>query len=464
MSDTTKRPSCLIVDDETDLTELLTITLERMGIKTDSADNVDDAKFMLRQRAYDLCLTDMRLPDGNGLDLVRHIGKHHQGLPVAVITAFGSADNAVSALKAGAFDYLTKPISLQQLRPLVQSALKLSEPQTPASNSTNLAFIGESPAALQIRANIEKCARNQAPVYISGESGTGKELIARLIHQNSSRRDGPFISVSCATIPESQAENEFFGYKKGAFPSAAQDKKGLFQAANGGILFLDGVADLSLSMQVKLLRAIQEKKVHVTGAAEDEPIDIRIISTTQSDLSTRMENGTFRQDLYYRLNVINLKTPALRDIVDDISPIASHLIAQQAALQGVEPPKLSEEAIVALQAHRFKGNVRELECIIERALSLSENGVISAENLALPVSGNAAAQSTEALALDADGLPLPEFLENIEKQAILGALEKTKQNKTAAAKLLGVSFRTLRYRLSKLGLSKDDDKDLPDQE
>lgn len=457
MPDTIKRPSCLIVDDETDLSELLIITLERMGIKADSAENLDDAKFMLRQRQYDLCLTDMRLPDGNGLDLVRHIGQHHIGLPVAVITAFGSAENAVSALKAGAFDYLTKPISLQQLRPLVQSALKLSQPQSSGGVDSPLKLAGESPALAQIRTSIEKCARNQAPVYINGEAGTGKELAARLIHQNSARRDGPFVTANCSTTPEHLIESEFFGHKKGAFPGATQDKRGLFQAANGGILFLNDVSDLSLAMQVKLLRIIQEKKVRVQGASEDEAIDVRIISATHRDLGAMMEKGAFRQDLYYRLNVIALKMPALREIPQDIPVITEYLVKKQSDHMRTPAPKIDAEAASLLMQHRFKGNVRELESIIERALTMCDGNSICIQDLSLPAETLPTAANNAAIALD-DNVALPEFLEHIEKQAILVALEKTRQNKTAAAKLLGVSFRTLRYRLSKLGLSKDDDE------
>jgi len=463
MPDTHKKPSCLIVDDETDLTELLVITLERMGIHAESADNLDDAKFMLRQRQYDLCLTDMRLPDGNGLDLVRHISLHHSGLPVAVITAFGSAENAVSALKAGAFDYLTKPISLQQLRPLVQSALKLSQPQGAASRQNPVSMVGESAAIRQIRASIEKCARSQAPVYITGEAGTGKELAARLIHQNGTRSDGPFVVADCGSIAENQMESVFFGHKKGAFPSASQDKQGLFQKANAGILFLDNVSELPLNMQVKLLRTIQEKKVSVAGASDDEAVDVRIISATHRDLGAKMEKGTFRQDLYYRLNVISLKMPALREIAEDVPLLCEHLINQQTAQLGIDAPVLDAEASAQLAQHRFNGNVRELECIIERALSMCDGEFIHAQDLSLPAEPPAIVNNP-AIALDADGLPLPEFLENIEKQAILVALEKTRQNKTAAAKLLGVSFRTLRYRLSKLGLSKDDGREEDEKE
>lgn len=308
---------CLVVDDETDIRELVVLTLERMDIQADSASNLSDAKHMLSQQGYDLCLTDMRLPDGLGLELVEHVNSLYPGLPIAVITAYGSAENAVSALKAGAFDYLTKPISLKQLRPLVESALKLSN--TSRGQTTNtMGLIGDSPAMQQVRTMIGKLARSQAPVYISGESGSGKELAARLIHNNSSRTDQPFIAVNCGAIPETLMESEFFGYKKGAFTGAVQDTQGLFQAANGGTLFLDEVADLPLAMQVKLLRAIQEKKVRSVGGTLEESVDVRIISATHKNLIDMMKHGEFRQDLYYRLNVIQLKMPALRERQEDI--------------------------------------------------------------------------------------------------------------------------------------------------
>ncbi len=446
----TKKANCLIVDDETDIRELLVLTLERMGIEAESAGNLSDAKFLLSQREFALCITDMRLPDGNGLDLVRHISNHYAGLPVAVITAFGSPENAVSALKAGAFDYLTKPISLKQLRPLIQSAMKLSTTEKPLASA--LTMIGNSAPIKQVRTLIEKLARSQAPVYISGESGSGKELAARLIHLNGSRRDGPFIAVNCGAIPENLMESEFFGYKKGAFTGALQDKEGMFHAANSGTLFLDEVADLPLAMQVKLLRAIQEKKVRMVGSTQEEPIDVRIISATHRNLSTMMESGQFRQDLYYRLNVIELKMPALREMPTDIPLLAQYLLEKQCRLLGSSTPKISEKAMNVLTRHGFPGNVRELENALERALALCDGQTIEVEDLLLESD-----LRVNQITVDAKGLPLPEYLETIEKQAILQALEKTRQNKTAAAKLLGVSFRTLRYRLSKLGLSKDSD-------
>lgn len=448
---------CLVVDDETDIRELLVLTLERMGIYADSASNMSDAKHMLANKEYNLCLTDMHLPDGLGLELVMYISNEYNGLPVAVITAYGSAVNAVSALKAGAFDYLTKPISLKQLRPLVESALKLSG--TDGKTSQNTAdLIGNSSAIHQVRAMIEKLARSQAPVYISGESGSGKELAARLIHQNSSRREEAFVAVNCGAIPESLMESEFFGYKKGAFTGAIKDTSGLFQAANGGTLFLDEVADLPLLMQVKLLRAIQEKKVRAVGDTTEEAVDVRIISATHKNLTEMMAIGQFRQDLYYRLNVIQLKMPSLRDHPEDIPELTQKLLEKLCKTQSIAIPTLSAEASKLIASHPFTGNVRELENMLERALALSDGEVINVDDLlidAVITPANTAQLNTSK----SDDTSLPNYLEDIEKREILKALEKTNNNKTAAAKLLGISFRTLRYRLVKLGLAKDDTPD-----
>jgi two-component system response regulator PilR (NtrC family) len=452
--DALEQQNCLIVDDEADIRELLSLTLARMGIRTDSAGSVTEAKQLLSQRGYGLCLTDMRLPDGDGLELVRFIGQQQPGLPVAVITAFGSAENAVAALKAGAFDYLAKPISLKELRPLVQSALRLSaQPGIPV---TDYALIGDSAPIRQARAMITKLARSQAPVHISGESGSGKELAARLIHANSTRRDAPFVPVNCGAIPETLMESEFFGYKKGAFTGAQQDREGFFQAASDGTLFLDEVADLPLLMQVKLLRVIQEKKVRMVGSTQEASVDVRIISATHRNLAQMMESGQFRQDLYYRLNVIELKMPALREMADDIPTLAASIMDRHCRSLGTDFPALSPEALETLQRHPFPGNMRELENVLERAIALCDGDSIGTQDLMLE--GSVAA-STMGTSLPLSEVPLPEFLENIEKQAILGALEKTGNNKTEAAKLLGVSFRTLRYRLTKLGLRKEDAHD-----
>ncbi|NOU41172.1 MAG: sigma-54-dependent Fis family transcriptional regulator [Methylotenera sp.] len=452
--------SCLIVDDETDIRELLVMTLDRMGIETYGASGVAEAKALLKQRTYALCLTDMQMPDGTGLDLVNYIGEHHAGLPIAVITAHASADNAVSALKAGAFDYLSKPISLKQLRPVIEFAVKLST-QANAGILNTLEMIGDSDPIKSVRAMIAKLARSQAPVYISGESGSGKELAAKLIHQNSSRGDGNFIAVNCGAIPENLMESEFFGYKKGAFTGANQDKEGLFQAANGGTLFLDEVADLPLAMQVKLLRAIQEKKVRMVGGTAEEAVDVRIISATHKNLSEMMDAGQFRQDLYYRLNVIQLKMPALRDRPVDIPLLANLLLSKLCKSQNVDVPLINPQAQTYLSTLKFPGNVRELENMLERALALCDGKNIIIEDL--QIEGNAVAKAREPALFDSNKtseLNLTDYLEEIEKKAIIQALDKTNNNKTAAAKLLGVTFRTLRYRLAKLGLAKDDESTL----
>ncbi len=460
----TDKLTCLIVDDETDIRELLVMTLERMNVETFSASGVVEAKALLNQRAYALCLTDMQMPDGSGLELLNHINEFHAGLPVAVITAHGSADNAVSALKAGAFDYLTKPISLKQLRPVVEFALKLAT-QTNAVNPNSPEMIGDSAQIQYVRTMIAKLARSQAPVYISGESGSGKELAAKLIHQHSSRVDGAFIAVNCGAIPENLMESEFFGYKKGAFTGANQDKEGMFQAANGGTLFLDEVADLPLPMQVKLLRAIQEKKIRMVGGTTEEPVDVRIISATHKNLSEMMDAKQFRQDLYYRLNVIQLKMPALRDRPSDIPQLANLLLSKLCTNQNIAMPQIDLKAQAYIATLQFPGNVRELENMLERALAMCDGKTIMIEDLLIDDQqvNNVNRQSNENTAFNmhaSSAVNLTDYLEDVEKKAIIQALDKTNNNKTAAAKLLGVSFRTLRYRLAKLGLAKDVDVDL----
>jgi two-component system response regulator PilR (NtrC family) len=461
----TKKLTCLIVDDETDIRELLTMTLERMDIETYSASNLDEAKALLKQRQFALCLTDMQMPGGTGLDLVNHISESHPGLPVAVITAHASAENAVSALKAGAFDYLSKPISLKQLRPVIEFALKLTS-QASTNKGDALEMIGESEPMVHVRAMIAKLARSQAPVYISGESGSGKELAAKLIHKNSSRGDGAFIAVNCGAIPENLMESEFFGYKKGAFTGANQDKEGIFQAANGGTLFLDEVADLPLAMQVKLLRAIQEKKVRMVGGTNEESVDVRIISATHKNLAEMMDAGIFRQDLYYRLNVIQLKMPSLRERPSDIPLLVNLLLAKLCTNQNIAIPSLDSEAQNFISKMHFPGNVRELENLLERALAMSDGTIITIDDLSYEneysarISGSNTQKNSKFSPEKNLELNLPDYLEDVEKKAIIQALEKTNNNKTAAAKLLGVSFRTLRYRLSKLGLAKEGDLDL----
>ncbi len=466
----------LIVDDESDIRELLELTLGRMNLETRAAENLETAYQLLDQFAFDLCLTDMRLPDGNGLDIVRHIQEKHPLLPVAVITAHGSMETAIAALKAGAFDFVAKPVDLNELRNLVRTALKVAK-TVGGDGSTAARLLGSSEPITRIRVLIERLARGQAPVYISGESGTGKELAARLIHDLGPRAAQPFVPVNCGAIPEQLMESEFFGHKKGSFTGASQDKDGLFRAADGGTLFLDEVGDLPLAMQVKLLRAIQEKSVRPVGAQTELPVDVRVLSATHRDLHALVTEGTFRQDLYYRLNVIELRIPPLRERRDDIPLLAEHLNAK--LTHGLEiRPRLSKAAVEVLREYDFPGNVRELENILERALTLCDSTEIGPEDLQLrrasdrapraqryasedpperaePVSQEPPhAQGTGAVGAEPyDGRePLDGYLARIERRAIEQALARADQNKTAAAKLLGITFRALRYKLEKLGI------------
>jgi two-component system, NtrC family, response regulator PilR len=443
-----KGPSVLLVDDEADILELLELALRKMGLEVDKAGNVREALEKLKARRHDLCLTDMRLPDGDGLQVVQHIAQHNLDVPVAVITAHGNMENAVTALKAGAFDYLSKPVSLDQLRALVKSALNLPH----ADLSPGKVLLGKAPAMQKVRELIERVARSQAPVHISGESGSGKELAARLIVQSGSRRDQPMVAVNCGAIPENLMESEFFGYKKGAFTGADKDRDGFFQAAHGGTLFLDEVADLPLHMQVKLLRAIQEKRVRKVGATSEEAVDVRIISATHNELAERVQLGKFRQDLYYRLNVIQIQMPALRDLREDIEGIAQQTLER---LRGDQEAHFSGEAVRVLQDYDFPGNVRELENIIERALALCSNGIITVQDLQLLPAEKLHTETS----LTGDKYPLPEYLDRVEKQALLEALKKTGFNRTAAARLLGLTFRTMRYRMERLGIKDPHDTD-----
>jgi two-component system response regulator PilR (NtrC family) len=439
----------LVVDDEPDIRELLELTLAKMGLGVVAVGSLAEARETLSSARFDLCLTDMRLPDGEGLDLVRHISGLAGDLPVAVITAHGSAENAVAALKAGAFDYVSKPVGLEQLRALVKSALSLPDQADPPPR--DLPLLGGSAPLAQVRDLIGKLARTQAPVHVSGESGSGKELAARLIHGEGARRERPFVPVNCGAIPENLMESEFFGYKKGAFTGAEQDRDGFFQAANGGTLFLDEVADLPLAMQVKLLRAIQEKRVRKVGATQEEPVDVRIISATHQNLARLVESGRFRQDLFYRLNVIELKMPPLRDCREDIPLIAASILERIARASGAPPARLSEAALAELAQYDFPGNIRELENVLERATALSGGAQIGADDLMLkPV---AADESGGRAAEGPLGAPLPEYLDRVEREAILEALARTQFNRTAAAKLLGITFRTLRYRMQRLGIT-----------
>lgn len=516
-----RTPRVLVVDDEADLRELLELTLVGMGLDVDCAASLAEADAVLGRETYALCLTDMRLPDGDGLALVTAINRRFPQTPVAVITAHGSAENAVAALKAGAFDYLAKPVALDALRSLVRSAIQLPAQQpapasapeaAPATAEPAWQLLGESASMQDVRAQIQRLARSMAPVSITGESGSGKELAARLIHRAGARAAQPFIAVNCGAIPEALMEAEFFGHRKGAFTGADHDRDGLFQAASGGTLFLDEVADLPLAMQVKLLRAIQEKRVRKVGATVEEAVDVRIISATHQDLAQCVAAGRFRQDLYYRLNVIELKLPALRERLEDIPTLAVAILARVAARAGnPHPPRLSSVTLHYLQSYRFPGNVRELENMLERALAFSNGEVINVEDLGLkpivsdadeneradpsgeaephapagaaaggaatgsaggfaashggPAAGHgaathaapggAAAGDRRPVRVSEDGIPesLPDYLDQIERDTIQRALEKTRYNRTAAARLLGITFRALRYRMQRLGIS-----------
>ncbi len=460
-----KKLAILIVDDEPDIRELLEITVGRMGLATVAAASLTEAKARLQERDFSLCLTDMKLPDGTGLDLIQHIQRHCPHTPVAMITAFGSVDTAIDALKAGAFDFLTKPIDLERLRNLIHSSLRLEEHSEPIGYGNAVQLIGDTTAIIDLRKQIAKVARSQAPIYISGESGSGKEVVARLIHANGPRTSAPFVPVNCGAIPSELMESEFFGHVKGSFTGAHEEKKGLFEAANGGTLFLDEVADLPLAMQVKLLRAIQEKSVRKVGSNTEVAVDVRILSATHKDLKQEMDQGRFRSDLFYRLNVIEIHVPSLRERKADIPLLADHSLKQLAAEWQLPKPTLSDDAVDALKSYDFPGNVRELENILERAYTLCEGDRIHARDLQLPSAthstttdgnGNDTAPTSGA-PLSMDGFEsLEAYLEEIEKNLLLQALEKHRWNRTNTAKALGMTFRQLRYRLQKLGLDRDE--------
>jgi len=457
--------TALIVDDEPDIRELLEITLTRMGITTFTAPDLTSARALLEQNKTHLCLTDMNLPDGNGIELVQWIQQNSPATPVAVITAYGNMDTAIESLKAGAFDFVSKPVELPRLRELVNSALKLSEPKADPEDAADEPglLLGKSPEIRKLRNQTRKLARSQAPVFISGESGSGKELVARMIHLQGPRREGPFIAVNCGAIPSELMESEFFGHKKGSFTGAVENKDGLFRSANGGTLFLDEVADLPLAMQVKLLRAIQEKAVRPVGDTREVPVDIRVLSATHKNLPELVQEGSFRQDLFYRINVIELAVPPLRERPDDIPLLASHILERIAREYECDPATLTAAAIERLKSYEFPGNVRELENVLERAFTLCDAEQIDAEDLHLGNGVQHAASASQIIAEgqagDGEGIAVPDgeidlegYLETIERQAIEKALEATRWNKTAAAKRLGISFRALRYRLKKLGM------------
>lgn len=461
-----KKPLVLIVDDEPDIRELLEITLNRMAIETRCAENISSAKALLQEESFDLCLTDMNLPDGNGLELVDLIQDMAVSIPIAVITAHGNMDTAILAMKKGAFDFISKPVDLLTLRQLISSALKTSEPSPTKDRRTRHILLGDSILMREIRAKINKLALSQAPIYISGESGSGKELVAKLIHRQSARSTSPFVAINCGAIPSELMESEFFGHKKGSFTGATCDKQGLFQAAEGGTLFLDEVADLPLSLQVKLLRALQEKKIRPVGDNREIPVDIRLLSATHQNLNDMVLAGSFRQDLYYRINVIDLHVPALRERPEDLPELIDHILGKLMGNNAQNKPMLSNTALMALQHYDFPGNVRELENIMERALALYEGNRIEIKDLNLPISATMNSQINKTIGnlSNNTGCPpfnpldssLEDYLERIEKTMLTRALEENKWNKTAAAKQLGLSFRSFRYRLKRLNLDGKD--------
>ncbi len=442
------KPAVLVVDDEPDLCELLSITLQRMDLSPRTANSVSAAQRMLKSEQFDLCLTDMQLPDGDGLELVKWIQQHCPSVPVAVITAHGNMETAVRALKLGAFDFVSKPLDLAGLRKLVATAIKLSGDNDGDTSVFGPRLLGTSPAMQHMREMIGRVARSQAPVHIFGESGTGKELVAKLIHESGPRRDGPFVPVNCGAIPTELMESELFGHKRGSFTGAVSDKKGLIQSAEGGTLFLDEIADLPLHMQVKLLRFIQEKAVRPVGEQLELGVDVRVLSATHKNLSQLVAEGKFREDLFYRVNVIELRVPSLRERPEDVPELADAILRRLGRRMKTMPATLAKDALAALEIYAFPGNVRELENILERAITLTPSGEIRASDIQLrPTPG-----TPSSVVAAANGGGLGDHLEDIERDAIVKALEQTRYNKTAAAKVLGMSFRALRYRIKKLGI------------
>ena len=450
----------LIIDDEPDIRELLEITLSRMALDVDSAADISEAKQQLNNNEYQICLTDMKLPDGNGIDLVRHVQKHFANLPIAVITAHGNMDTAIEAMKAGAFDFVNKPIDLPSLRKLVNAAL--TSDRLPAISESSSKIIGNSTQIIKLKKSIQKLARSQAPIYISGESGSGKELVARSIHELGPRNSAPFIGVNCGAIPKELVESEFFGHKKGSFTGAGHDKQGLFQAAEGGTLFLDEVADLPLDMQVKLLRAIQEKAVRSIGASEEISTNVRILCATHKNLESLVSSGDFRQDLFYRLNVIQLDVPSLRDRKEDIPALIDALLIRIATNCQLDKPTIEPAAQQKLSQYRYPGNIRELENILERAFTLCDDDTITEidlqldRNAATPAHRDPTKQTGHFQACQ-NHASIDDYLAEVEREILCETLEQTRWNKTMAAKKLGVSFRSLRYRLAKLGLDYNED-------
>jgi len=444
-----KKPLALIIDDEPDIRELLEITLARMDVDSIPAENLQDAYELLKDHQFDICLTDMRLPDGDGLDLVSYIQENNPQLPVAVITAHGNMESAIQALKSGAFDFLSKPVDLEVLRSLVRAAIKLK------TSETELVYelVGNTSIIDATRKTISKLARSQAPVYISGETGTGKELVARMIHEQGARSAGKFVPVNCGAIPTELMESELFGHVKGSFTGAVFDKEGLFRTADGGSLFFDEVAELPLHMQVKLLRTIQEKTIRPVGSTDEIPVDVRILSATHQDLNTLVEEGNFRQDLFYRINVIEIHVPSLRERLEDIPLLVGHIISQIGGKAGQGKINLSAGALRKLQSYPFPGNIRELENILERTFALVESDVIVAEDLHLnevPRKIEHEKSEYESSKINSDSLE--HKLDDVERKTILDVLQKTRWNRTAAAKKLGLTLRALRYRLEKFGL------------
>lgn len=449
-----RQPHVLVVDDEPDIRDLIEFSLLRMGLRCDSAADLAEARQRLARGEYDLCLTDMRLPDGDGLELVAEIVNTHPHLPVAVISAHGNMETAIRALKLGAFDFVSKPVDHQNLREIVQHALRV-DVQVDASTVTGASrreFIGRSAAAQALRTQIAKLARSQAPVFIHGESGTGKEVIARLIHESGPRAHAPFVPVNCGAISPELMESEFFGHKKGSFTGANTDKQGLFQAAHGGTLFLDEVSELPLPMQVKLLRAIQERAVRPVGGSAEEMVDVRILSASHRDLAEMVAGGRFRQDLYFRVNVITLNAPALRDRVEDIPDLCQHILARLAARDGTPLRRLSPSALAELRRQHFPGNVRQLENMLERACALCDGLEITELDIA-PDATETLTQTSirfDSIGAEPDALVTDSDADEYEK--VLRTLDETRWNRSEAARRLGMTLRQLRYRLQKWGM------------